>query len=174
MTFARVGCRWVTATAHSTTPTLTNNRIIVNHRANGLRTAIPFGRKALAVTRKCGQRRMRQAVTREGGYTKRNPRLARERAIGDPRFRHPIHWRDGDSVWPANVRLLRQCDVIGKGKRFRYGVVLPNGMEVRCPVAFAWGEKCQAGHIAHEESGVRHIHKAKIYYESLCVNLHRG
>ena len=50
----------------------------------------------------------------------------------------------------------------------------PNGMEVRCPVAFAWGEKCQAGHIAHEESGVRHIHKAKIYYESLCVNLHRG
>ena len=38
-------------------------------------------------------------------------------------FRHPIHWRDGDSVWPANVRLLRQCDVIGKGKRFRYGVM---------------------------------------------------
>ena len=38
-------------------------------------------------------------------------------------FRHPIHLRDGDSVWPANVRLLRQCDVIGKGKRFRYGVV---------------------------------------------------
>ena len=38
-------------------------------------------------------------------------------------FRHPIHLRDGDSVWPANVRRFRQCDVIGKGKRFRYGVL---------------------------------------------------
>ncbi|MBQ6155744.1 MAG: hypothetical protein IJK22_04000 [Bacteroidales bacterium] len=121
--FARTGCRWATTTAHSTTPTLTNDRIIVNHRANGIRTAIPFGRKAQTLTRKCGQRRSRQAVAREGGHAKRNPKLARERAIGDPRFRHPIHLRDGDSVWPAIVRLLRQCDVIGKGKSFRYGVV---------------------------------------------------
>ena len=76
--FARAGCCWVTATARSTTPTLTNDRIIVNHHANGiriivspstngLRTAIPFGRKTNALTRKCGQRRMRQAVAREGG-----------------------------------------------------------------------------------------------------------
>ncbi|MBR6175457.1 MAG: hypothetical protein IKQ52_07755, partial [Bacteroidales bacterium] len=60
-----------------------------------------------ALTRECGQTRMRQAVAREGGHAKRNPRLARERAIGDPRFRHPIHLRDGDSVWPVNVRLIR-------------------------------------------------------------------
>ena len=66
----------------STTPTLTNNRIIVNPSTNDPRTAIPFGRKAHALTRKCGQRRLRQAVTREGGHAKRNPRLARERAIG--------------------------------------------------------------------------------------------
>jgi len=45
--FAVAGCRWVTATARSTTPTLTNDRIIVNHRANGLRTAIPFGRRRM-------------------------------------------------------------------------------------------------------------------------------
>ena len=37
----------------STTPTLTNYRIIVNHRANGIRTVIPFGRKTNAMTRKC-------------------------------------------------------------------------------------------------------------------------
>ncbi len=81
--FARTGCRWVTATARSTTPTLTNNLIIVNPSTNDPRTAIPFGRKAHALTRKCGQRRMRQAVAREGGYAKRNPRLARERVIGN-------------------------------------------------------------------------------------------
>ena len=123
MAFARTGCRWVTATARPTTPTLTTNRIIVNPSAIGNRTAIPFGRKAQAVTRKCGQKRMRQAVPREGGHAKRNPRLARERAIGTALFRHPIHLRDGDSVWPANVRRFRECKAIGKGKRFRYGVV---------------------------------------------------
>ena len=90
---------------------------------NGLRTAIPFGRNMLVVIRKEKQNLSRQAVPRQGGHAKRNLGLARGRAIGDPRFRHPIHWRDGDSVWPANVRLLRQCDVIGNGKRFRYGVV---------------------------------------------------
>ena len=69
MAFAHAGCRWVTATARSTTPTLTNNRIPVNPSTNDPRTAIPFGRKTNAMTRKCGQRRMRQAVTREGtGY----------------------------------------------------------------------------------------------------------
>ncbi len=83
VTFARAGCRWATVSAYSTTPTLTNNRIIVNPSTNDPRTAIPFGRKAQAVTRKCGQRRMRQAVAREGGHAKRNPRLARERAIGN-------------------------------------------------------------------------------------------
>jgi len=95
----------------------------VNPSTNDPRTAIPFGRKAQALTRECGQTRMRQAVAREGGHAKRNLGIARERAIGDPRFRYPIHLRDGDSVWPANVRRLRQCDVIGKGKHFRYGVM---------------------------------------------------
>jgi len=79
--FAVAGCRWVTATAHSTTPTLTNNRIIVNPSTNDPRTAIPFGRETNALTRKCRQRRSRQAVAREGGHAKRNPKLARERAI---------------------------------------------------------------------------------------------
>ena len=79
--FAVAGCRWVTATARSTTPTLTNNRIPVSPSTNDPRTAIPFGRKAQAVTRKCGQKRMRQAVAREGGDAKRNPKLARERVI---------------------------------------------------------------------------------------------
>ena len=45
--FAREGCRWVTATARSTTPSLTNNRIIVNPSTNDPRTAIPFGRKRM-------------------------------------------------------------------------------------------------------------------------------
>ena len=79
--FARTGCRWVTATARSTPPTLTNNRIIVNPSTDDPRTAIPFGRETQTLTRKCGQTRMRQAVTREGGHAKRNPRLARERVI---------------------------------------------------------------------------------------------
>jgi len=70
---AVAGCRWVTATARSTTPTLTNDRIIVNPSTDDPRTAIPFGRKAQALTRECGQRRMRQAVAREGGHAKRNP-----------------------------------------------------------------------------------------------------
>ncbi len=51
--FAHAGCRWVTATAHSTTPTLTNDRIIVTPSTNVIRTAIPFGRKTNALTRKC-------------------------------------------------------------------------------------------------------------------------
>ncbi len=51
--FARADCRWVTATARSTTPTLTTNRIIVNPSTNDPRTAIPFGRKTNAMTRKC-------------------------------------------------------------------------------------------------------------------------
>ena len=70
--------------------------------------------------------------------------------------------------------VFRIMEIFGKDREFSGNEVRPNGMEVRCPVTFAWGEKCQAGDIAHEESGVRHIHKAKIYYESLCVNLHRG
>ena len=45
--FAREGCRWVTATARSTTPSLTNNRIIVNPSTNDPRTTIPFGRKRM-------------------------------------------------------------------------------------------------------------------------------
>ena len=114
--FARTGCRWVTATARSTTPTLTNNLIPVSPRTNDPRTAIPFGRETNALPHKCGQRRTRQAVAREGGHAKRNPKLARERAIGTALFRHPIHLRDGDSVWPTNVR---------------------SGMEVRCTMAFA-------------------------------------
>ena len=81
MAFARVGCRWVTATAHSTTPTLTTNRIIDNPSTDDPRTAIPFGRETNALTHKCGQRRSRQAVPREGGHAKRNPKLARERVI---------------------------------------------------------------------------------------------
>ena len=63
--------------------------------------------KTNALSRKCGQRRMRQAVARERGHVKRNPRLASERAIENALFRHPIHLRDGDSVWPANVRRFR-------------------------------------------------------------------
>ena len=146
MTFARTGYRWVTVSARSTPPTLTNNRIIVNPSTNDPRTAIPFGRKEHALTRKCGQRRMRQAVAREGGHAKRNPRLARERAIEDPRFRHPIHLRDGDSVWPANVRRFRYCDVIGNGKRFRYGVVAKrNGGAVSCGVC-GYGLSLGDGH----------------------------
>ena len=47
VTFARVGCCWVTANARSTTPTLTNNRIIVNPSTNDPRTTIPFGRKRM-------------------------------------------------------------------------------------------------------------------------------
>ena len=37
--------------------------------------------KTNALSRKCGQRRLKQAVAREGGHAKRNPKLARERAI---------------------------------------------------------------------------------------------
>ena len=144
MAFAVAGCRWVTATARSTTPTLTNNRIIDNPSTNDPRTAIPFGRKTNAVTRKCGQRRMRQAVTREGGHAKRNPRLARERAIGNRalpsphtlarrRFRlagkcpaNPIMrchrqgqafpvWRGGQTEWRCGVRWrLRVRAVVGR------------------------------------------------------------
>ena len=107
MAFAVAGCRWVTVSARSTTPTLTTNRIIVNPSTNDPRTAIPFGRKTHALTRKCGQKRTRKALAREGGHAKRNPKLARERAIGTALFRHPIHLRDGDSVWPTNVRSFR-------------------------------------------------------------------
>jgi len=60
--------------------------------------------------------------------------------------RHPIHLRDGDSVWPANVRLLRQCDVIGKGKRFRYGEMAKrNGGAVTGDVC-AYGLSVSSGH----------------------------
>ena len=45
--FAHVGCRWVTATARSTTPTLTNIRIPVSPSTDDPRTAIPFGRKRM-------------------------------------------------------------------------------------------------------------------------------
>ena len=107
MAFAVAGCRWVTATARSTTPTLTNDRIIVNPSTDDPRTAIPFGRETQTLTRKCGQTRMRQALAREGEHAKRNPKLARERVIGNALFRIPIHLRDGDSVWPANVRRFR-------------------------------------------------------------------
>ena len=104
--FARTGCRWVTTTAHSTTPTLTNDRTIVNHRANGLRTAIPFGRETNALTRKCGQRRMRQAVTREGGHAKRNPRLARERVIETRALPYP------HTLARRRFRLARKCPAV--------------------------------------------------------------
>ena len=127
--FARTGCRWVTATARSTTPTLTNNLIPVSPRTNDPRTAIPFGRETNALPHKCGQRRTRQAVAREGGHAKRNPKLARERAIGTALFRHPIHLRDGDSVWPTNVRSAT-ASVFDMAW-------WPNGMEVRCTMAFA-------------------------------------
>jgi len=140
---AVAGCRWVTATARSTTPTLTNNLIIVNHRANGLRTAIPFGRETQTLTSECGQRRMRQAVAREGGHAKRNPKLARERAIEKGTLPSPhtlarrrfrlarkcpaaptmrCHrqgqafsvWRDGQTEWRCGVRWrLRVRAIVG-------------------------------------------------------------
>ena len=119
----------------STTPTLTNNRIIDTPNTNGPRTAIPFGRKAHALTRKCGQRRTRRAVARKGGHAKRNPRLASERAIENRtlpsphtlarrRFRlagkcpaNPIMrchrqrqafsiWHGGQTEWRCSVRWL--------------------------------------------------------------------
>lgn len=46
-------------------------------RRHGIPTAIPFGRKRMAKTRKGRQKRSRQAVTREGGHAKRNPVPAR-------------------------------------------------------------------------------------------------
>ena len=45
--FAVTGCRWVTVNARSTTPTLTNDRILVSLSTNDPRTAIPFGRKRM-------------------------------------------------------------------------------------------------------------------------------
>ena len=47
MAFAHAGCRWVTATARSTTPTLTNNRIPVSPSTDDPRTAIPFSRRRM-------------------------------------------------------------------------------------------------------------------------------
>ncbi len=57
--------------------------IIVNTRNNERVTTIPFGRNMLAVIRKCRQRQMRKAVSREGGNAKRNLGIARERAGGN-------------------------------------------------------------------------------------------
>ena len=45
--FARTGYRWVTVSARSTPPTLTNNRIPVSPSTNDPRTAIPCGRKRM-------------------------------------------------------------------------------------------------------------------------------
>ena len=61
-------------------------------------------------------------------------------------FRHPIHLRDGDSVWPANVRLLRLCDVIGKGKRFRYGMMAKRNGGALTGSVCAYGLSLGDGH----------------------------
>ena len=115
MAFAHAGCRWVTATARSTPPTLTNDRIIVNPGAIENRTAIPFGRKTHALTRKCGQRRTRQAVAREGGHAKRNPRLARERVIEKRALPSPL------TLARRRFRLARKCPVIPIMQGYRQG-----------------------------------------------------
>ena len=106
VTFAVAGCRWVTVSARSTPPTLTTNRIIVNPSTNDPRTAIPFGRKAQALTRECGQTRMRQAVAREGGHAKRNPRLARERVIENRTLPSP------HTLARRRFRLARKCPAV--------------------------------------------------------------
>ena len=104
-------------------PTLTTNRIIVNPSTNDPRTAIPFGRRRMRCPASAGRdRHGRRCLAREdtpNGTPGSQVNALSKKAL----FRHPIHWRDGDSVWPANVQRFRLCDVIGKGKRFRYGVV---------------------------------------------------
>ena len=81
-------------------PRLARERVIEK------RAAIPFGRKAHALTRKCGQRRLRQAVSREGGHAKRNPRLARERVIECRTLPSP------HTLARRRFRLARKCPAV--------------------------------------------------------------